>query len=198
MQSRLLGTLEQRLERRGREGRLVIVEADADDLVAAMRQHHVEEFEAAIEAEFAAVGGDQSRRQAGVGLDVGHRGQNAGQHRLVGDAMRLMGVGRQEELDMAGVAGGAAFQHLVGDAVEVVGVADRAADEVVDFQEIRQIVIAVEFLDLAKGRQRHGILPRQIDEGRRPNGALEMKVQFDLGDAARKTGKVHRFTPGVL
>jgi hypothetical protein len=124
MQSRLLRALEQRLERRGREGGLVVVEANADDLVAAMRQHHVEEFEAVGEAEFATMGRDQSRRQALVRLDVGHGRQDARQHRLVVDAVRLMGVGREEELDMASVAGGAAFQHLIGDAVKVIGVAD--------------------------------------------------------------------------
>ena len=64
-------------------------------------------------------------------------GKDAVDHGGVCDAEGLVGVRAEEELDVAAAALGAARQHLVGRAAEVVGVAHRLADEVVDPQEFR-------------------------------------------------------------
>ncbi len=109
------------LEWRRRERCLVVVEADADHLVASVGEDHVEEFEAALWAELARMGRDQPRRDALVGLGVAHGRDDAVEHHGVRHAEGEMRVRAEEELDMTCAARGAARQRLVGDAVEIVG-----------------------------------------------------------------------------
>ena len=160
---------------------LAIVETDANHLVTPVGKHHVEERHAAVESKLAVMRRDQTRLQLEITLGIVHAADDAVEHGRIGDTVFQVRIGAEEELHVACAVARANRERLVGDAVEVAGVADCAADEVVDLQEGREIGEVEQVRHVVKLRQRDAVLLGEVDDGRRGHRAFEVQVELGLG-----------------
>ena len=124
---------------------------------------------------------------AAVDVEVLPRVEDTGLHALPHGLHRHAETddepGREEHLAVTHPGGRTVLERFVRDAAEVVGGAQAGADDVVDREEL---VEAGELEELSGilDRERDGVLPRQVGDGRRAGGALDVAVQLDLGKTA--------------
>ena len=179
------------LERRRRKWRLVVVEPDADHFLTSVGEDHVQELKPTRRPALARMRRDQQRRDALVLLGVVHRRDDPVEHRGVGHAELEMRVRAEEELDVAGAAGGAARQRFVGHAMEIVSAPNRMADEIVDDQKGGEILVDVKLAHVRFDRERHAVLGGERSESLRFDRALQVQMQLDLRQSSRKSRNVH-------
>ncbi len=167
----------------GREPGLVAAHAEAHDVVMRLGHHGLRHGERPLGPEMADADDDDTALDAEVApgaIDAAFERLEPG---VVGDAQRRRALGRAEHLDIDRALARDAGKIGIDDVAEIARRAQGRADEVVGGEEAQKILphIVAVVADQA-GRNAQAVAGRQLARQRRRDRALEMAMQFGLGN----------------
>ena len=133
---------------------------------------------------------DQLRRGSQAGPGLGHAGQQSIDCDGEGQASVRVGLGIEKQLHVPASIGGDAVEIGHGQVVKVLLGHQDARALIVDVQEVLQVRERVGGADLLHGREGEGdpVASPELEHELRFEAALDMKVQFGLGQAGDEGG----------
>ena len=155
---------------------LVEIEADTNDAVLSMRQHHLDELDRSTSTKLTVDRWNEVGCDSKVGLCVRHSLQDTCEHGRVRHVHLEMGFRAEEELHITCAAVLAPLETLIGHSLEISVVADRMAYGSIHDEEIGEAVVLVQLFRIIVFGKWDLVLRGELSERRDVNRALEVNV----------------------